>query len=230
MPLPKIDLPIYSLTLPSNGKEIKYRPFLVKEEKILIFAQTSDEIESQILAISQVVNNCVLDYDTTNLPSFDIEYIFLKLRSISVSDTGKLLYNDPDSEEPIELNYNLSDIYVDKKDIESNIAITDTITIEMRYPTYNDYTNLSEGTDGSIEFVIKCIGTIYEGENAIDPKDYSLEEMSEFVQSIPTSTFKQINNFINNIPKVKLDIDYTVKVKNRNKKKKLTLQGLSDFF
>ena len=163
MALPKIEHPTFGLTIPSTQEDIRYRPFLVREEKILLVAQESGDANQFINAINQVLTNCVFDYDVTKLTSFDTEYMFLKLRANSVSDLAKINIYDEDTEThvPIEVDLNLVECVNDVKD--PVIKINDLISIEMRYPRYVDLASIEQesGLETSMEMISKCITKVF---------------------------------------------------------------------
>lgn len=232
MGLPKIDHPTFDLTVPSTQETIKYRPFLVKEEKILLMAQESGEPNSFIDAITQVLNNCVYDYDIGHLTSFDTEYLFLKLRANSVSDLAKINIYDEDTEnyEEIEVDLNLVDCPVSTQ--ENLIQLNDVVSIEMRYPKYGDLMAMDAdtGLETSLDMISRCIAKVYSADETMEMKDFSTEEQEEFINSFPADVFAKIQKYFEDMPKVTMEVKYKIKLDGKQKTKKKTLQGINDFF
>ena len=236
MALPKIEHPTFGLTIPSTQEDIRYRPFLVREEKILLVAQESGDANQFINAINQVLTNCVFDYDVTKLTSFDTEYMFLKLRANSVSDLAKINIYDEDTEThvPIEVDLNLVECVNDVKD--PVIKINDLISIEMRYPRYVDLASIEQesGLETSMEMISKCITKVYNStvqqEETLELSTYSTDEQEEFINSFPADSFALIQKFFEDMPKVKLEVSYKIKINGKTKTKKKVLEGINDFF
>ena len=236
MPLPKIVTPSYELTLPSNGKKIKYRPFLVKEEKILILAIESGDMKSITTAIKDVLANCVLtkSVNVEELPTFDIEYLFLNIRSRSVGESIDLVITCPDDEKT-KVN---STIYIDEIEVKKNdehdinIKIDDTYTMKMKYPSLDQFIDenfVFEGqSDNSFEIIASCIDMVYSEEEAWEAKDCSKKELLEFVEQLNSMQFKQIEKFFDTMPQ----LSHEIEVENPNTKVKSTvlLEGLASFF
>ena len=232
MGLPKIDHPTFDLTIPSTQESIKYRPFLVKEEKILLMAQESGEPNVFVDAITQVLNNCVIDYDISNLTSFDTEYLFLKLRANSVSDLAKVNIYDDDTEKYEEVEIDLNDVECIITEQESLIKLNDLVAIEMRYPSYDDLMGMEadSGLETSLEMISRCIDKVYNDEETLDMKDFTQEEQEEFINSFPADAFAQIQKYFEDMPKVSMEVKYKIKVDGKQKTKKKVLQGINDFF
>ena len=224
MGLPIIQHPTFELTLPSTGEKLRYRPFLVREEKILLLAQSSTEVKDMFIAIEQVLSNCIQDYDVKKFTTFDTEYVFVNLRANSVSDMATLKILDEETEEYIDVQVNLNDVKCDNPESTSLIKINDEIQVQLRYPTYTD---ILETSDDIMETITKCVDKIYMANgDVLDSKDHSDEEMSEFVNSLPSASFNEMQAFFNNMPSIYLDIEYKVKRKTKTK----TLRGIADFF
>jgi len=233
MALPIIQHPIFTLKLPSSGQTVKYRPFLVKEEKILLLAQTAGTPNDFIRAVVQVIANCVLDdIDTEQFTSFDTEYFFLKLRAASISNEQNIRYWDNDLEDYTDVTIDFDNLEVTKSDKSNIIDINETVKLELRYPRYNDLLEMADDTtvENSTEVLSSCIKTIYDGEEPIDPKDSSTEELNTFIDSIPSSAFKVIQEYFADMPKITMKQQYEVKVNNKKKKKTAILTGINDFF
>ena len=233
MGLPKIDHPTFELTIPSTKEDIKYRPFLVREEKILLMAQESGESNDFINAINQVLTNCVYDYDITKLTSYDTEYMFLKLRGNSVSDLAKLNILDDEDEKYYEVEVNLADVVCPDSEVESLIKLNDSIQIEMRHPRYTDLleVDMESGLETSIELITKCISKVYNGDETLEMKDFSKEEQEDFINSFPADSFAAIQKYFESMPKVTMEVKYKIKGKNgKQKTKTKILKGINDFF
>jgi len=234
MGLPIIKHPTFELTVPSTKQKIKYRPFLVKEEKILLLAQSGENVEDMIAAIIQIINNCIVEGEVNlrTLPSFDIEYMFLRLRANSVNSIVTLNFPDPDStdEKTQKVEVNLLDIEVQwPEELNNVVDLGDGVTMSLKYPTYDDIgaidsKNLAEGT---MQLVRSCADKVYSGDNKVDSlSDYSEEEIDLFIDSLKGTSLKGIQDFFANMPKLSHTIDYEV----NGKKKQHTFEGISDFF
>ena len=232
MSLPKIDYSMVNIKVPSLNKNYKFRPFLVKEEKLLLMARESENSEDILLAIKQVVNNCVLDkLDIDKLAVFDLEYIFLKLRSISVDNIVTLSYTDLEDKKPYEFKINLDDvkvIYPEK--IDNNIKINSKSGIVMSYPSaslYEDKEFLTLKKDYLFELIIKCLDKLYIEDNVYEFKNYKKQEIVEFLEGLNLKLFEQIQNFLLNVPKLNYEIKYTNSLGND---RSIVLNSLNDFF
>ncbi len=236
MPLPKIVTPSFELTLPSNGKKIKYRPFLVKEEKILILAIESNSMKDITRAIKDILKNCILTkgIKVDELPTFDIEYLFLNIRARSIGESIDLVITCPDDEKT-KVN---STIYIDEIEVKKNdehdinIKIDDTYTMKMKYPSLDQFIDenfVFEGqSDNSFEIIASCIDMVYSEEEAWEAKDCSKKELLEFVEQLNSMQFKQIEKFFDTMPQ----LSHEIEVENPNTKVKSTvlLEGLASFF
>lgn len=232
MPLPKINLQIYELTLPSNNKKIKYRPFTVKEEKILLTAQESKDVDQIILAIKQIVNNCLIDYDIDKLALFDIEYILLTLRSKSVDNIIKFKISDPDTKGDVELELDLTNIKVEKtKDHTNTIKVSDEFTLFMRYPTIDEFASVikdgNQSAEKKYEIMIACMDQLVSEREVHKFKEFSKEEIDDFVDSLDTNVTREMKKFFESIPKIRFEIPY---VNSNHEKKTFVIQGTQSFF
>jgi hypothetical protein len=238
MPLPKISTPTYELELPSTGQTIQYRPFLVKEEKLLLLSLESEDIKQITTAIKNVIKNCVLtkNIKIETLPTFDIEYLFLNIRGKSVGENIELNIICPDDGEttfPVEIN--IDDIQVQKnKDHTNKIKIDDSIMMEMKYPSLDqfiknnfDFKN-ENAIDQSFELISSCIDKIYTDDEVWASSDVTKKELIEFLDQMNSSQFKEIEKFFETMPK----LSHEVKVKNpkTNIESTVVLEGLSSFF
>ena len=236
MPLPTIVTPSYELTLPSNGKKIKYRPFLVKEEKILILAIESNSMKDISRAIKDVLKNCILTKGVKidELPTFDIEYLFLNIRSRSVGESIDLVITCPDDNET-KVN---TQIYIDEiqvktdKDHNPDIKLDDTYTMRLKYPSLDQFIddnfNFDLDRDNSFDIISSCIDMVFSDEEAWEAKDCTKKELIEFVERLNSSQFKEVENFFDTMPK----LSHEVEVENPKTKVKstVTLEGLASFF
>jgi hypothetical protein len=232
MPLPKIDQPLFDMTIPSSGKKITFRPFLVKEEKILLIAQQSGNDSEIIRAIKQILNNCIQDdLDLDSLAIFDLEYAFLKLRAKSVNNVVKLSYRDTEDDEVYNFDLDLDTIEIEiPKTINSKIEITDSVGMTMRYPSASITDSMGD-FDNEVDlmtfFIINCIDTIYDEDNVYIANDFSEEEISEFLDGLDVKTFEKIREFFENVPRLYHKIEYTNKAESQ---RSIELTSLKDFF
>ncbi len=236
MPLPTIVTPSYELNLPSSGKKIKYRPFLVKEEKILILAIESGSIKDISRAIKDVLKSCILTKGVKidELPTFDIEYLFLNIRSRSIGESIDLVITCPDDNET-KVN---KQIYIDEIEVKTNedhnpdIKLDDTYTMRLKYPSLDQFIdenfNFDEAKDNSFDIISSCIEMVYSDEEAWEAKDCTKKELLEFVERLNSSQFKEVEKFFDTMPRISHDIE----VENPNTKVKSTvkLEGLASFF
>ena len=233
MPLPIISFPTYEVNLPSNKKAIKYRPFLVKEEKILLIAQGSDDVKEIVNAVRQVISNCILTegVNIEDLTTFDLEYLFIKIRAKSVNNIIELTYRDLEDDKKYTVEVNLDEVEVTYNDKHTNkIAINDTTGIIMKYPRA-DLSSVLQATNGELDMffsIVKtCIDKVYEGDNLYKASEYSPEELDEFVSSLGVTTFKDIQEFFATMPKIYHEIKYTNSL---GKEKVIPLTNITDFF
>ena len=244
MALPKINVMTYTLTLPSTGKELKYRPFLVKEEKVLMMAMQSGDNKDMVRALREIIDSCVMDkIDTKTLPMFDIEYIFLQLRARSVGEKIPIQYSLPDdkcekSKSDANCTYT-TEIDVDDIKVEYDenhkdlIELNDEIKIKMRYPKIEASTEIVglEGkklVDKTFDMIGDCIEYIMEGEEMHQTSDYTKKDISEFLNSLSSGQFRNIQEFFDTMPKVKKEV--TGKCEVCGKENTRVLEGMGDFF
>ena len=237
MPLPKIATPTYELELPSTGKNIQYRPFLVKEEKVLVIALESEDNKQITTAIKAVLKSCILTkgLKVENLPTFDIEYLFLNIRGKSVGEDLEVNIICPDDEETqVPVTINLDEIEVQRDDNHTNkIKIDDSIMMEMKYPSLdqfikNNFDFNSNVMDQSFELIATCIDKVYTEDEVWAAADCTKKEMKDFLEQMNTNQFKEIESFFETMPK----LSHTVKVTNPKTKVKsdVVLEGLASFF
>ena len=238
MPLPKIATPTYELELPSTGQSIKYRPFLVKEEKVLVIALESEDNKQITTAIKAVLKSCILTkgVKVESLPTFDIEYLFLNIRGKSVGEELEVNVICPDDgETTVPVVINLDEIEVQKDENHSNkIKIDDSIMMELKYPSLDQFIknnfdfNDKNAMDQSFDLIASCIDKIYTKDEVWSTADCTKKEVKEFLESMNSSQFKDIEKFFETMPK----LQHTIKVTNPKTKVKseVVLEGLASFF
>ena len=233
MSLPKLDTLTYELTLPSTGKQIKYRPFLVKEQKALMIAQESEDEKQIENAFAQIIDACTFgEIDAYAMPMFDIEYVFLQLRGKSVGEKINLNLLCPDDEKTrVDVELNLKDIDVQMVEEHTNIIqLTDDISVIMKYPTLSDMSGFSDGGTVSSVFTMmkKCVNEIHDKETIYNKVDISEKDLDEFIDSMSTENFQNFSAFFETMPK----LQHMVTVKNPKTKKKneILIEGLQSFF
>ena len=236
MALPKLDVPIYEMAVPSTDEKIKYRPFLIKEEKILLIAMESGEQEDIIQAVKQIVSECTFDkLKLGEMPLFDVEYIFLQIRAKSVGEVSKLkLLCKDDGKTYAKVEVDLTKIEVQVDDDHTNkIELTDEMGVIMKYPTIDSFA-ANKITDinasNMLDVIVTCIAQIYDkkGEEVYDSKDSTKKELTEFVEQLNTKQFQEIQKFFDSMPNLKHEV--TVVNPKTKKENKVILSGLSDFF
>ena len=233
MALPIVDTPRYELTLPSTDVKVEYRPFLVKEEKLLLIAQETGDETSVINAVKNIVQACILNetIDVSTMALFDLEYIFLNLRAKSIGETAQLKVKCPDDEkEIVEKEINIDKIEVDKpKDHTNKIEFEPGYGVVMKYPTINTFQNVPESTTAlSFKLVQDSIQTIYKGDDVYDRNNISDEELEEFVNNMTQAQFTKIQTFFDTMPRVRHKIKY--QNPKTGKEFEMNLTGTSDFF
>ena len=240
MPLPTIETPTYELKLPSSNKKIKYRPFLVKEEKILIIALESQNQNDITNAVTDVLKKCILTkgIDVDSLPTFDIEYLFLNIRAKSIGEDIKLTVTCPDDKETkVSVTVYVDEIKVIKpKGHTTDIVLDDNMTLRMKYPSLTQFIENNFSIDDASESIVNktfkvvadCMDTVYTEEDAWEAKDYTPSERLEFIEQLNSKQYKKVEKFFETMPK----LSHTIEVVNPNTKKKgsVILEGLADFF
>ena len=248
MSLPVIDTPTFKMSLMSVKEPISYRPFLVKEEKLLLMAMEGGEEKDIIDTTKQIINNCILNgnVNAEDLPLFDLQMALLKIRSKSVGDKLELMLKHPEEknsngescDNASRMNILLSDIKIKVDDDHTKqIKLTDTITIEMKYPTMDAYYRLVEIENSSanasaveelFSVVIDCIDNIYSGEETFNASDYTKEDMDNFISSLTSDQFEKLKAFFHTMPALIHDVEWTCS--KCKCKEKQTLNGIGDFF
>ena len=238
MPLPKIATPTYELELPSTGKTISYRPFLVKEEKVLVIALESEDNKQITTAIKAVLKSCILTkgLKVENLPTFDIEYLFLNIRGKSVGEELEVNIICPDDEKTeVPVTIYLDDIQVQKDENHTNkIKVDSSIMMEMKYPSLDQFIknnfdfNDKNAMDQSFDLIATCIDKIYTEDDVWATADCTKKEVKEFLESMNSTQFKSIETFFETMPK----LSHTIKVTNPKTKVEsdVVLEGLASFF
>lgn len=232
MPLPKIDMPIFEMELPSSKKKIKYRPFTVKEEKILLIAQEGKDIKTAIEAVKQVVNNCLINADIEDFAMFDLEYILLLLRSKSVNNQVKFTIRDPETFENVELELNLDEVKViTTQDHSNRIKINDTYTMFLKYPTIDQFIEFVSGDQKdpliTYNIMISCLDRVASEQDVYKFSDFTREDIDKFMDDLQGDILIQIKKYFDTMPKLRHEIKY----KNKNGDDKVfVLEGMQSFF
>lgn len=233
MSLPKIEHPTFTLEVPSTKKKVVFRPFLVKEEKMLLMAKVSNKESDMLLAIKQIVNNCAVDedFDIDDLTLVDMEYLYIKLRANSVSDVIEVSYRDLEDEKQYSFSINLNDVKVLMPEKPNNVVkINDTTGFTLRYPRaalYEDEQFLSSGSDTFFQLIIRCIDKIYYGDEVYNAKDYTIKDLEKFFEDLSVSVFDQVRDFMIDQP----SLSYIIKYKNSlGNDREIELRTLTDFF
>ena len=231
MALPRLnDVPKYTLKIPSTNKEITYRPFLVKEQKVLLMALESQDDKQILQAVLDTIEACVLDkINATNLALFDLEYVFLKIRSVSVGEGAEVTIKCQKCENPVKTKIDLNSITFDKMP-ENRIKINDKYTIQMMYPTFNTtISGVSNSTLAEQVYIaaLGCLDKLLTNDEVIDFKDETEEEKKAFLESLTALQFESIIEFVNNLPRLRKEVEY--KCEECNTINKTTLEGLQDF-
>lgn len=233
MGLPKIQQPLFEIILPSTDKKVTYRPFTVKEEKILLIAKESKDINQGILAIKQIITNCVQGVDVDKLAMFDIEYLLINIRAKSVSNELEFGIIDPVSGEEIQLKIDIDDIKVMKNKNHSKlIKLDNDLTLHMKYPTIDQIRGLANSQPGEMEenlfnILIACIDTVVQGDSVYKLSDFSELEVLDFVNSLTSNTVDKIKDFFNTMPVLRFEKKYKLK---DGTEKTFVAEGTETFF
>ena len=239
MPLPKINTPTYELELPSTGKKIKYRPFLVREEKILLMALESEDMKQISSGIIQILNDCILTrgVKVQTLATFDIEYLFLNVRAKSVGESVEVTVTCPDDgETTVDMEIDIDSIKVQKdKSHKSIVKLDNKYSMKLKYPSFDQFidSNFEVGDDTSdigksLDMIISCIEMVYDDEESWSASDCTKKELRDFVDQLNSKQFKEIEKFFTTMPK----LTHTISVKNPETgvESEVVLEGLASFF
>ena len=238
MPLPTISTPTYELTLPSSNRKVKFRPFLVKEEKILILAMESQDTKQIVRSVKDVISKCILTrgIKVEKLSTFDIEYLFLNIRGKSVGEDIEVMVTCPDDgKTQVPMSINIDSIKIQRDENHTkDIKLDDVYTLRMKYPSLNEFIKNNFGAvenlgvDDTFDLIASCIDQVYSEEESWASEECTKKELSDFVESLNSSQFKLVENFFVTMPK----LAHTVKVTNPNTKveSEVKIEGLQSFF
>lgn len=242
--LPKIDVPVYDCILPSNKKKVKFRPFLVKEQKLLLMATEATEVKDSVEAMKQVVKNCVLDdVDVESLAVFDLEFLFLNLRARSVSEVVKVKYKcnnivgqkedgeDKRCENVVDIDINVLEITPEFGEGHSNkIQLSDKLGIVFKYPTFEMVETMTGKSENDVIFdlIIKSIDYIYDNDEIYYAKDSNQDELIEFIDGLTQEHLEKIKDFFDTLPKIKKDIKFECNKCGHHED--ITIEGIQNFF
>ena len=234
MALPKLnENPEYRMTIPSTGKQVKFRPFLVKEQKVMMIASESQDRKQMLNSMLETINACVSDVESKHLATFDVDYLFTQIRAKSVGENSELQLKCSECEHQNEFVINLSEIKPPKVELDQVIHITPDISLSMQYPTYHQLMGSSLiddeiTTDNMVEFLITCIQSVNTLEESILFKDEPLQEKINFIESLNTEQFNRLSEFLQNMPKLTHKIE--VNCAECGHKNVHTLEGMESFF
>lgn len=233
MPLPKVKHPVYEFTIPSTKKRESFRPFLVREEKLLLIAKASEDPADSLRAVKQIVNNCAIDkaFDIDKLPIFDLEYLFLQLRAVSVSNMVTVSYRDNEDKKVYDFVIDLKEINVKfPENYDPVIPVTGTMGIVMKWPNasvLDDKEYFNAGEDAYYELILRSMEKIYDGDELYNPAEYSTKELEEFLDDCGVDTLDKIRSFMTQAPRLYHKLTYT----NENGRERvIELTSLTDFF
>lgn len=232
MKLPKIDLPIMELELPSTGEKVKYRPFTVKEEKILLVAAESESAEQEVLAAKQIVNNCLIDKDVSELAMFDLEYVLMILRARSVNNNITFSVKDPETEEQIELELDIDKVEITRDPNHTKqIKINDDYALFLKYPSIDEFIKIvqMDSNDPLTNYylLISCLDKLASEDEVYDFKEYTQEDIDAFMDDMTGEVIKDIQNFFETMPKLRHEMKYT---NSNGKEQTFVVEGMRSFF
>ena len=232
MSLPKIDLPIFEMTLPSTGEKINYRPFTVKEEKILLVAQESDDALQEIMASKQIVNNCIIDKDVSDLAMFDLEYVLLVLRTKSVDNNITFQVKDPDTEEVVDLELIIDDIQISRPEGHTNeIKISEEFTLFLKYPCIDEFVKIVEmdPKDPLVNYfiMVSCLDKIASDDEVHYFKDYTAEDTDAFMEGLSSAVVREVQKFFETMPRLRHEMKYK---NSKDEDKTFVIEGMRSFF
>lgn len=233
MGLPKVLHPTFSLVLPSTKQTIHFRPFLVREEKILLIAQASEDKSDIVKAIKQVVQNCIIedDIDVNEFTTFDLEYFFIKLRSKSVQNIVKLSYKDREDGKVYDVEVDLETVQVkENTNVSNKIELSPTSGIMLRYPKVSisdEVEAISDPVEFNFAIIEACIDCVYDGDNVYKLKDFTKEEVKEYINNLDVKTYQSIQAFIDAMPTIEHALSYT---NSKGREVRIVLRTITDFF
>ena len=232
MKLPKIDLPLFETKLPSTDETVKYRPFTVKEEKILLIAQESKDPNQMVLAMRQIATNCCPGLDVDSIAMFDLEYIMLQVRAKSVNNKIEFIISDPETGGPIDIELEVDDIHlVIPEGHTKEIPVNDDMYLMMRYPRLDEVSLflkvVEHPTESLFDVIASCIDSVVSGDEVQSLKDFSKEEISDFIESFPGATVDALQQFFDTMPKLRFQTDY---INSAGESKEIVLEGTDTFF
>jgi hypothetical protein len=233
MKLPTVSHPTFTLNLPSTGQTITYRPFLVKEEKILLIAQSSEDQADIVRAIKQVITNCIIEprISVEDFTTFDLEYFFIKLRAKSVQNVIRLQYRDNEDKQVYDVEVDLESIEVTKtEEVDNNVQITPDSGLVLKFPTMkimNDVENITNPVDFNFAIMQACIDCYYEGDRVYKFSEFTREDIQEFIEGFDIATYQKMQAFIDSMPRIEHTTSYT---NSNGKVVEIKLRTLNDFF
>ena len=231
MALPKLSHPTFELEIPSTKQKIRYRPFLVKEEKILLIAQQSNDPQDMIFAIKQVLQNCSIDQvDVDSLTTFDIEYFFIKLRSKSINNVVTLRYRDLEDDKVYDFEVDLEQLEVEyNPDHDMTVQVSDNTLLLLKYPRVSMLSAVKSENDTDFVFAVlrQCLDKLIKGKEEFSFEGETVEEIDNFILSLDVKSFNKIQAFLDTMPKIRHTIEYTNSLGNE---RKIVLENLEDFF
>jgi hypothetical protein len=230
--LPKLTTPIFELVLPSTGETIRYKPFTVKEEKILLIAQESNDLNQALLSVKQIVNNCMINKKIEELSMFDLEYVLLSIRSKSVENIAKFTIKDNETDESIELELDLTQVQVNiPQDHSKEIRINDDYVLFMRYPTIDEFSlilkNGLSDLQTNYDIMLACMDKLVSVDEVYLFEEFTKEQKEEFVDGLAGKSLAQIKQFFETMPKLRHEMKYTNKA---GKEKTFVIEGFNSFF
>ena len=235
MALPKLNSPTYELKVPSTGNSISYRPYLVKEEKILMMAMESNDNEQMMRAVKDVIRSCTSDsVDVDTLAMFDIEYIFTQLRAKSVGETSTVSVKCSECGSSNDVDVNLEEVYVNVPDSTTHtISLTDTVGVSLKYPSVNamvkaQSSDTKSEIDRVFDLIVACIDSIYSDDEIFDAKEQSEKELKEFIESLNTQQFNKVRDFIESIPSAAINVEFMCM--SCSEHNSFEVKGLGNFF
>jgi hypothetical protein len=232
MPLPKTKHPLFETKVPSTGKPLYYRQMLVRDEKILLIAKASEDETDIYRAVKQVVNNCIMDeHDVDKFTTFDIEYLFLKIRAVSIGNLIELAFNDNGDKKEYKFMIDIEDVkIVYPEDVDKMVEVDEDTIIQLRYPpaTLFDDERAVGDSDDSYEFIAsKCIDKVFHGDDVYLGDDCSDEELLEYIKDLSSKSYKKVRDFITNMPRLSYVIEYQ---NTEGTERRIPLTTLTDFF